>query len=99
MDATIQEIKEREAAGKKDYVLLDVREGYERAEFNIGGMHIPLGELTASFDKLISHKDEEIVVYCRSGKRSGMAAHLLGQAGFTNVRNLDGGMMAWQAGE
>jgi rhodanese-related sulfurtransferase len=97
MDATIQEIKDREAAGKKDYVLLDVRESYERDEFNIGGMHIPLGEITASFDKLASHKDEEIVVYCRSGKRSAMAQHLLQQAGFSNVRNLDGGMMAWQS--
>ncbi|MFK8162071.1 MAG: rhodanese-like domain-containing protein [Lewinella sp.] len=97
MDATIQEIKEREAAGKKDYVLLDVREDYERAEFNIGGIHIPLGVLTASFDKLTPHKDEEIVVYCRSGKRSAMAQHLLQQSGFANVRNLEGGMMAWQA--
>jgi rhodanese-related sulfurtransferase len=97
MDATIQEIKGREAAAGKDYVLLDVREGYERAEFNIGGIHVPLGELTASFDKLINHKDDEIVVYCRSGKRSAMAAQLLGQAGFTNVRNLEGGMIAWQA--
>lgn len=96
MDATIQEIKEREANNTKDYVLLDVREGYERAEFNIGGMHIPLGDLTASFDKLAAHKDEEIVVYCRSGKRSAMAAQLLGQSGFKNVRNLEGGMIAWQ---
>ncbi|WP_020566959.1 rhodanese-like domain-containing protein [Neolewinella persica] len=96
MDATVQEIKEREAAGKKDYILLDVRESYERDEFNIGGMHIPLGEITASFEKLASHKDEEIVVYCRSGKRSAMAQHLLQQSGFSNVRNLEGGMMAWQ---
>lgn len=96
MDATIQEIKSRQDAGDKDFVLLDVREDYERAEFNIGGMHIPLGELTAAFDKLAPHKDEEIVVYCRSGKRSGMAAHLLGQSGFTKVRNLEGGMLAWQ---
>lgn len=97
MDATIQEIKKREATQEKDYILLDVRESYERDEFNIGGIHIPLGEITASFDKLASHKDEEIVVYCRSGKRSAMAQHLLLQAGFANVRNLEGGMMAWQA--
>lgn len=96
MDATIQEIKEREAAGNPDYVLLDVREGYERAEFNIGGIHIPLGELTASFDKLAAHMEAEIVVYCRSGKRSAMAAQLLTQAGFSNARNLEGGMLAWQ---
>ncbi len=96
MDATIQEIKERQAAGSEDFVLLDVREDYERAEFNIGGIHIPLGDLMASFDKLAAHKDEELVVYCRSGKRSAMAAQLLSQSGFTNVRNLTGGMLAWQ---
>ncbi|MEL7160809.1 MAG: rhodanese-like domain-containing protein [Bacteroidota bacterium] len=96
MDATIQELKQREAEGTKDYVLLDVREDYERAEFNIGGVHVPLGELTASFDKLAPHKEEEIIVYCRSGKRSGMAVHLLRQAGFAKVRNLEGGMLAYQ---
>lgn len=98
MDATTKEIKDRQAAGDTDFVLLDVREDYERSEFNIGGIHIPLGELTASFDRLMHHREDEIVVYCRSGKRSGMAAHLLGQAGFENVRNLEGGMLAWQAG-
>lgn len=98
MDATIQEIKEREAEGKKDYVLLDVREDYERSEFNIGGIHVPLGELMGAFDKLALHKDDELIVYCRSGKRSAMAGQLLRQAGFSNVRNLEGGMIAWQAG-
>ena len=99
MDATIQELKERETETKKNYVLLDVREDYERSEFNIGGIHVPLGDLMASLDKLAPHKDEEIIVYCRSGKRSAMAAQLLGQSGFTNVRNLDGGMLAYQAAE
>ena len=96
MDATIQELKEREAQATKDYVLLDVREDYERSEFNIGGIHVPLGDLMASLDKLAPHKEEEIIVYCRSGKRSGMAAQLLAQSGFANVRNLEGGMLAWQ---
>jgi len=98
MNATIQELKQREATGTKDYVLLDVREDYERAEFSVGGIHIPLGNLSASFDKLAAHKDDEIIVYCRSGKRSGMAQMLLQQSGFSNVRNLEGGMMAYQAG-
>lgn len=96
MEATTQEIKERQAAGNANFILLDVREAYERDEFNIGGTHIPLGDLMGSFDQLASHKDEEIVVYCRSGKRSAMAAQLLTQSGFTNVRNLTGGMLAWQ---
>ena len=96
MDATVEEMKEREAGTEKDYVLLDVREDYERAEFNIGGIHVPLGNLMASLDKLAPHKDDELVIYCRSGKRSAMAGELLRQSGFTNVRNLEGGMIAWE---
>ena len=98
MDASIQELKEREAQTEKDYVLLDVREDYERSEFNVGGIHIPLGDLMASLDRLAAHKDDEIIVYCRSGKRSAMAASLLQQSGFARVRNRAGGMLAYQAG-
>ena len=57
---------------------------------------IPLGEVTAKIPDLESHKNEEIVVHCRSGGRSGMAQQILQQAGFTNVRNLTGGVLAWQ---
>ncbi len=96
MEASIQELKKREQEDEQDYVLLDVREDYEREEFNIGGLHVPLGQLTMSFDKLAPHKDKEIIVYCRSGKRSAMAQELLRQSGFTNVRNLEGGMLAYQ---
>lgn len=97
MDASIEELKQREQEGKKDYVLLDVREDYEREEFNVGGVHVPLGQLSMAFDKLAPHRKKEIIVYCRSGKRSAMAAELLTQAGFTNVRNLAGGMLAYRA--
>jgi rhodanese-related sulfurtransferase len=40
-------------------------------------------------------KDKQIVVYCRSGKRSGLATMMLGQAGFEQVLNLEGGMLKW----
>ena len=95
-DATVQEIKDR--LEDKDYVLLDVREDHERAEYNIGGIHVPLGQLMGSLDKLAPHKDDELVIYCRSGKRSAMAQELLRQSGFSNVRNLEGGMIAWSRG-
>ena len=97
MEASIQELKEREAKDEKDFVLLDVREDYERAEFNIGGIHVPLGQISMSLDKLTPYRDQEIIIYCRSGKRSAMAQELLRQSGFTNVRNLEGGMLAYQA--
>jgi len=62
MDATIQEVKEREAEGKKDYVLLDVREDYERSEFNIGGIHVPLGELMGAFEKPINLSHDQSII-------------------------------------
>jgi len=96
MNITTNELKERQTAGDENFVLLDVREDYERAEFNIGGIHVPLGEIGASLDKLVPHRESEIIVYCRSGKRSAMAQSLLQQAGFANVRNLEGGMLAYQ---
>ena len=96
MDANVEELKKREQEGKNDFVLLDVREDYERAEFNVGGIHVPLGQLSMSMDKLTPYKDDEIIVYCRSGKRSAMAQELLKQSGFKNVRNLEGGMLAYQ---
>ncbi len=96
MEATVEELKKREQEGKQDYVLLDVREDYERAEFNVGGIHVPLGQLSLSMDKLTPYREKEIIVYCRSGKRSAMAQELLRQSGFKNVRNLEGGMLAYQ---
>lgn len=77
--------------------LLDVREPDERAEYNIGGNFIPLGQIMAmQIDELEDLKNEEIICYCRSGKRSMQAAMMLETMGFTNMVNLDGGMMAWQ---
>ncbi len=77
--------------------LLDVRESDERAEFNIGGNFIPLGQIMAmQVNELEDLKNEEIICYCRSGKRSMQAAMMLEMMGFTNILNLDGGMMAWQ---
>ncbi len=77
--------------------LLDVREPGERAEFNIGGTFIPLGNIAAmQTDEIDDLKNEEIIVYCRSGNRSGQACLILETMGFKNVLNLEGGMLAWQ---
>jgi rhodanese-related sulfurtransferase len=97
MDITIQELKQRMDAGDSDFVLIDVREPYEHEEFNVGGKLIPIGGFMAAIPELMAHKEEEVVVYCRSGNRSGMAKQLLEASGFTNARNLTGGMLAWQA--
>ncbi|TDW96009.1 rhodanese-like domain-containing protein [Dinghuibacter silviterrae] len=78
--------------------LVDVREPFEHEEFNIGGILHPLGRIRSmDVDELEPLKDEEVIVYCRSGNRSGQAAMFLEQMGFANVINLEGGMLAWQA--
>jgi rhodanese-related sulfurtransferase len=91
-----QEVKQRLDAGEKLH-LIDVREPYENAEFNIGGKLLPIGKIqTMQTEDIDDLKDEEVILYCRSGNRSGIAAMVLDQLGFTNTKNLTGGMLAWQ---
>ena len=93
---SVAKLKER-IANSEPLHLLDVREPDERLEFNIGGIFIPLGQVMAmQTDEIESLKNEEIICYCRSGKRSVQAAMMLETFGFTNVVNLEGGMLAWQ---
>lgn len=92
---TAQELRTRLDQGE-ELMLIDVREPYEHDEFNIGGTLIPLAELPTRLDELEKAKSRDIVVYCRSGNRSALAQHVLGQAGFSNVLNLQGGVLAWQ---
>ena len=94
MDITVQELKEK-LARQDDFVLIDVREPYEHEEFNVGGNLIPMGNFPMVIPTLVSHKDDEVVVYCRSGRRSASVQHQLKEAGFNNVRNLEGGMLQW----
>lgn len=95
MNITVEELKAR--LDKNETVhLIDVRESYEHEEFNIGGQLIPIGSLTQAIDELKIEKDDAVVVYCRSGNRSMMGQHLLKAAGYSDVLNLTGGMLAWQ---
>jgi rhodanese-related sulfurtransferase len=92
---TPEEVKQRLDAGEK-LNLVDVREPAENAEFNIGGILHPLGRVRdMDIDELEQLKGEEVIVYCRSGNRSGQAAMMLESMGFSNVKNLTGGMLAW----
>jgi rhodanese-related sulfurtransferase len=76
--------------------MIDVREPYEHDEFSLGGQNLPLGEIMQWSSTLDCPADSEIVVYCRSGNRSAMAQSFLHSLGFTAVRNLIGGVVAWQ---
>ncbi|HMI61132.1 MAG TPA: rhodanese-like domain-containing protein [Puia sp.] len=93
---SVEEVKKRLDAGEALH-LLDVREPHEHADFNIGGTLLPLGRvMQMDTDEIEPWKNEEVIVYCRSGNRSGQASMMLETQGFTNVKNLTGGMMAWQ---
>lgn len=93
---TVEELHRRLHAGEA-VRLLDVREPHEHADFHIGGVLHPLGRiLQADVDELEGMKDEEIIIYCRSGNRSGQACLMLESMGFTGVKNLVGGMLAWR---
>jgi len=96
MDITIEELKER-MDKRENLNLIDVREEHEFDEFNIGAKLIPLGELPDRLEEIEAWKDQEILIHCRSGARSGRAKEYLASEGFTNVRNVLGGMLAWQA--
>ena len=96
MDINVQELKQKLDAGET-FVFIDVREPWENEEFNLGAQLIPLGDLPNRIWELEAHKNDEIVIHCRSGARSGMAQAMMQAQGFTNVRNLTGGAMAWQA--
>lgn len=93
---TADEVKFRLDSGEK-LNLVDVREPHENIEFNIGGQLVPLGKVQImQIDEIDNLKNEEVIVYCRSGNRSGQAALMLETFGFTDVKNLTGGMLAWK---
>jgi rhodanese-related sulfurtransferase len=92
---TISPAALKERLKKEKVVLLDVREPYEHAEKNIpNSILIPLGSLPQQVKKLEPYKGQEIVVYCRSGNRSGQACEFLQKLGYKAI-NLEGGMLAW----
>jgi len=80
---------------KEDVFVLDVREPHEYPIANLGAPLIPVGSLAGRLAELEGEKNREIIVHCRSGARSQKAAVILKNAGFTNVSNLTGGILAW----
>lgn len=95
-DITVDELKERLDKGDT-FVFIDVREEYEYEDDNLEAWNIPLGELPEKLDELEAHKDDEIIIHCRSGARSGNAKNFMASKGFTNVRNVLGGIIAYRA--
>ena len=83
---------------KDSAVVIDVREDKEMKDGIIqGAQHITLGQLPGRMAELEKSKKDPVLVYCRSGSRSGHACNLLTKAGFEDVSNLTGGIMAWES--
>ncbi|MEM6299610.1 MAG: rhodanese-like domain-containing protein [Bacteroidota bacterium] len=94
-DITAKELQERLEKGEK-VNLIDVRETYEFEEDNLNGKLIPLGDLPDRLQELEALKNEEVIVHCRSGARSANAKNYMISQGFQNVRNLEGGILAYR---
>ena len=93
---TVADVKARLDAGEALH-LMDVREPHEHADFNIGGQLLPLGAIkNMQVEDIEQLKDEEVILYCRSGNRSGQAALILDSLGFKQTKNLVGGMLLWE---
>lgn len=81
----------------EDVVVLDVREPAETVGGKIAkAIQIPVGGLGKRIGELEKHKSKTLLVYCKSGARSGMACKELSKSGFEKVYSLNGGMLAWQ---
>jgi rhodanese-related sulfurtransferase len=78
--------------------ILDVRTTQEFASGHVpGAVNVPHDELASRLEELPVEKSEEIVVHCQSGRRASLAEATLREAGYSNVRDLDGHWQAWQA--
>ena len=95
----IESVSPQEASAMyagQNAVIVDVREDSEwNAQHIPGAIHIPLGQLNDRLSELKSYKDSPVITQCRSGARSAKALDLLKSSGFTNVYNMDGGIIAW----
>lgn len=95
IDITPQDLKNKITSGE-DFFLLDVREEDEREVANIGGAFIPMGEVLANHQQIPTNKP--VVIYCRKGVRSAIVIQRLqDKYGLSNLLNLKGGLVAWQA--
>jgi len=99
--ATAGEITQRELMQQLDRndppMIVDVRRPDEFAAGHVpGARNIPHNEIAARLHELGGKQHEEVVVYCESGRRAAIAQGILEQAGFTQVRHLEGDMQSWR---
>ncbi|WP_044642454.1 rhodanese-like domain-containing protein [Risungbinella massiliensis] len=82
---------------KEDFLFVDVRteEEYEAGHIPAATYHIPHEEMVNRYTELVEYQDKPILLICRSGVRSEIAAQILADKGFTRLYNLKGGMLEW----
>lgn len=94
MNITAAEAKEI-MDSQEGYIILDVRTQEEYDEGHIpGAILIPNTEIEDRAEEVLTDKDQLILVYCRSGRRSKLAAEILAELGYTNIREF-GGIIDW----
>lgn len=94
-ELSVTELKKWMDEGE-DFLLVDVREDLEYETGNINGLHIPMGTVLDRLAEIPT--DRKVVIHCKSGGRSGnVVRYLTQEKGYTNLYNLNGGMMAWKA--
>ena len=93
-----QALLDRIAARDASLLILDVRTAEEYAQGHVeGAVHIPYDQLPQRVGEIAAAKDKDVVLYCRSGRRSEIAAGTLREKGFTRLLHLEGDMLAWEA--
>ncbi|MBK7149223.1 MAG: rhodanese-like domain-containing protein [Bacteroidetes bacterium] len=92
-EKTVEELKAM-LDHQEDFQLIDVREAYEYDICHLNGLLIPMGEIPQRTAEIAT--DKPVIIHCRSGKRSAnIIAYLESNFGFSNLYNLEGGILAW----
>lgn len=90
---TVEELKALKSSGES-FTLIDVREPHEYEAGNLDGIHIPLRDLMDHLDQI--PKKGNVIIHCKSSGRSSKAIQQLQSKGYQNLKNLEGGMLAWR---